>query len=805
MSKQITLKIDGRSATVPEGMLIVDAAKSIGITIPVFCHHPKLEPVGMCRMCLVDIGRPQIDRTTGAPLLNEDGSVKVVFGPKLETACTTPVSEGMVVWGTTEKVMAARKEVLEFLLTSHPLDCPVCDKGGECPLQNQTMAFGPSESRFLLDEKSRAKKHVPLGELIFLDRERCIQCARCVRFQDQIVDDPVIGFYNRGRALEIVTYSEPGFDSIFSGNTTDICPVGALTTTDFRFGARPWELKHKASICTQCPVGCNITYDVRREARSDGKTVIKRVMPRQNEEVNEIWVCDKGRFAYSYVESKDRICEPMIRKDGELVPVSWEEAVQFASEKIRTAGKNLTALVSGRLSNEDLFSVKTLTDALGAKTTLYSSMGGGDWVSRVGMSPGSDLGKLEKGSTILVMASDLHEAAPIWWLRVKQAQERGATLIVVNPRTTRLDKYSTHIARYSYGEEAKALREVFEWEGELTQSITQTENLVVFLGSEGMGLAQSTALAGLCAEMLVKSNHFGKPNNGLIPVCPRANDQGAWELGIQTDLNLVESLNSAMGVYVIGADPAGDEPALRDAIQRAGFVIVQDLFLTETAKLADVVFPAQAVMEREGSVVSGERRVQRFSAAIPPLKGTRPDHAIAAALIKKTESGQIPDSVSSIFDLIVANVPNFKSISYQTMAGLGVTLPLANGADNLPTAVQMPEKVVIEKEQWLAVPVTKLYDQGILTSSSSLLRERIGEAFVKIHPIDAEKMNIENGSMVDLHIDGHEYPAKAVLTSNQPAGVLLVPRSFGIPLSQPAAVKLTVREPNSQQTERGGR
>ncbi len=270
MNKLITLTIDGKTVQVPSGTLIVNAAKQVGIDIPVFCYHPKMEPVGMCRMCLVDVGRPVVDRATGEVVKNPDGSPKIQFGPKLETACTTPVSEGMLVVGLSDKVQAARKEIVEFILTSHPLDCPVCDKGGECPLQNLTMAFGPGQSRFLYDEKMHLAKHVPLGELIFLDRERCIQCARCVRFQDEVVDDPVIGFYHRGRALEIVTYSEPGFDSYFSGNTTDICPVGALTTADFRFGARPWELRATASLCAQCPVGCNIVYNVRREARSNG-------------------------------------------------------------------------------------------------------------------------------------------------------------------------------------------------------------------------------------------------------------------------------------------------------------------------------------------------------------------------------------------------------------------------------------------------------------------------------------------------------------------------------------------------------
>ena len=217
-------------------------------------------------------------------------------------------------------MLPGRKEILEFLLTSHPLDCPICDKGGECPLQNLTMGYGPGRVRFLFDEKMHLAKHVPLGELIYLDRERCIQCGRCVRFQDDIADDPVIGFYQRGRSLEIVTFSEPGFDSYFSGNTTDICPVGALTTADFRFGARPWELKQPPRSARTARWAATLTLNVRREAALGGKLVVKRVMPRQNEAVNEIWICDKGRFGYHYAESKERLTQPLVRKNGELVP-----------------------------------------------------------------------------------------------------------------------------------------------------------------------------------------------------------------------------------------------------------------------------------------------------------------------------------------------------------------------------------------------------------------------------------------------------------------------------------------------------
>ena len=812
MEKRITLKIDGRPVCVPEGTLIVDAAKQAGIIIPVFCHHPKLEPVGRCRMCLVDIGRPQIDRATGAPILNEDGTPRITFSPKLETACTTPVSEGMVVWGATEKVMAARKDVLEFLLTSHPLDCPVCDKGGECPLQNQTMQFGPSTSRFILDEKSHNEKHLPLGELIFLDRERCIQCGRCVRFQEQVVDDPVIGFYSRGRSMEINTLTEPGFDSIFSGNTTDICPVGALTTSDFHFGARPWELTHKPSICSQCPVGCNLTYDVRREAKSGGKTVIKRVMPRQNEEVNEIWLCDKGRLTYTYAESPERLKQPLLRKDGELVPVSWEEALASATEKIKAAGNNLATLVSGRLSNEDLYAAKVFGQVTNSKVIHYTSMGGGDWATRVGMVSGSNLAELKQGSVILVIGCNLHQEAPLWWLRVKQAAERGVTLIVANGRKTRLDKFAAIRRNYAFGEEPETLRSLFTSDSETSKILTEAENLVIFYGSDGMGLEQTSALAEICAEFLIKTNHFGRANNGLIPVWQKANDQGAAELGIHPDTALAETLNNAMGIYLIGTDPVGDEPQLKDSLQRAAFVIVQELFLTETARLADVVFPAQAAVEHPGTYISGERRAQAFSAAVPALEGTRADHDITSALIGALGQPALPESDRDLFNAA------FPSVDYDSLLqtheqwpligdadayyggtgskntfGLGSHLPLVIVSET-PARTPLPEKTKLEKEQYLAVPVTFLYDRGQLMTHTPILQQRIAPAGISIHPSLAGRLGINAGETLRLKLGGEVISSNIMVNPEQPEEVVLVVRSAGLPAIRLATVEILITE-----------
>jgi NADH-quinone oxidoreductase subunit G len=808
MSKQVTLTIDKKTVTAPAGMMIVDAAKRIGIKIPTFCYHPKMEPVGMCRMCLVEIGKPVIDRVTGQVQMDESGAPKIQFMPKLETSCTTPVSEGMVVITNSEKVVAARKEMLEFLLTSHPLDCPVCDKGGECPLQNLTLQHGPGASRFIYDDKKHLQKHCPLGELIILDRERCIQCGRCVRFQHEVVDDPVIDFYRRGRSLEIISQSQPGFDSIFSGNTTDICPVGALTTADFRFGARPWEMNQSASICNHCAVNCNIIYNTRREVKSEGRTIIKRVMPRQNEQVNEIWMCDKGRFVYHYSESPERLTQPMVRKDGFLQPVEWEEAMQMVDENMKFMSVNMLTIAGGRLSNEDLFNLAVLTRERAGKAVLYTEMAGGDIVAKVGLSQGGNLSEMGKGDAILVVACDLHEEAPIWWLRVKQAAERGATLIVVAPRKTRLEKYSTYIVRYQYGEEVQMItgmipgaRKPLENAKEAADAFASAQNAIIIFGSEGIGLQTSAALAAACGDLLKETGHTGKPNNGLLPAWLNGNTQGAWEMGYRPDMDLKTTLKNAKVVYIAGADPSGDDPELKEALSHAKFVVVQEMFLTETAMQAHVVLPVQAMQEREGSYTSGERRVQRFYQAIAPLPGTRPDYAITAEIGQKMDIDLSSQSASLVFDQIAREVPVYTGLSYQKLAESPEQWPPINRSDlyyggteydnhqgigvQLSTSADRGEllewkKISIEKtpaKDLRIVPVTRLYDRGSLMQHTSLLDERKVPLAIRVHPLTAKKFQLSPEKATSISVGAKTLEVAVILDEDVPQNVALLPRS----------------------------
>ncbi|RME88747.1 MAG: NADH dehydrogenase (quinone) subunit G [Anaerolineae bacterium] len=817
MSKTVTLTIDGKQVTVPEGTLIVDAAKKIGVDIPVFCYHPKMQPVGMCRMCLVEVGRPVVDRATGQVVKNEDGTPQIRFAPNLMTACTTPVSEGMVVLTESEKAHDGHRAIIEFLLTSHPLDCPICDKGGECPLQELTMRHGPPQGRFPYEDKIHFEKHFPLGELIYLDRERCILCGRCIRYQAEIVGEPVIGFYQRGRATEIVTYSDPGFDSYFSGNTTDICPVGALTTADFRFGARAWELKAEASICAQCPVGCNIVFNTRREAKSGGRVVIKRVMPRQNEEVNELWICDKGRFVHHYTHSAERLSRPLMRKGETLQPVSWEDALRTAAEKFEAAGKEVLVLASGRLSNEDLFNLKALADGLGGRAVLYGDMGGGDLTTLVGVGQGTNLATLGAGDAILVIASDLQEEAPIWWLRVKQAAERGATLIVANPRATKLDTYASFVIRYANGDEVQTVLNLAKKTDKIGQAFAEAENAVVFFGSEGLGLEGSQRLAVACAHLLRETGHVGKPNNGLIGVWQRANDQGAWELGFEPVADLQAAFEQAGAVYIVGADPFGDGRLTLDGVKERPFLVVQEILPTPTTEVADLVLPAQAYAEREGTYVSGERRVQRFYAALPPYGEARPDFAITAAIGKRLGLDLEDGSAEKVFERLAVTQPAFENLTYARLAEVREQWPIVGRGDlyyggtayenrrglgvQLVPAAQREEPVTLpevqgeagprpEEDEWLGVPVTRLLDRGTTVLLSTLLHRRIGEPFVVVHPMAAERLSLAEGQKARLTVNGASAEVTVRVDETVSAGVVLVPRSMGLPLYEPMKVSL---------------
>jgi NADH-quinone oxidoreductase subunit G len=737
----------------------------------------------------------------------------------------------MVVRTTTEPVTKAREDVIEFLLTSHPLDCPICDKGGECPLQNLTMAHGKGTSRMDYNLKLKLDKHVPLGELIYLDRERCIQCARCVRFQDEIVDDPVLGFHNRGRSLEIVTMSDPGFDSYWSGNTTDICPVGALTTADFRFAARPWELTPVATLSPHCPSGSNMTFSIRREAKSGGRSVIKRIMPRQNEQVNEIWISDRDRFVHHFADAPDRLKKPLMRQNGALVEVAWNEALDAVAGKLQQ-GKTAVAGISGdRISNEDMFLFqKLIRQGLGSGNIDLANrrLAGGDVVAKVGISKGSNLLNLGQGDAIVVVASDLHEEVPVWWLRARQAAQRGAALVILNVRPTRLDECSRHVIHYRPGKAVATVRQLVNAAKVAAADadnsplkaaadvIMQANNVVAFYGAEGLTYEETDAIARLLANLLLIKNeeaHAGRPNNGLIPVWPHNNTQGAWDMGIHpalepgykaaanpgkhaSEIYAAAQTGELKALFVLAADPIGD--GLMADRGKLDFLVVQELFLTETAAQADVVLPAQSWAEREGTFTSGERRVQRYYPAIQPVGEARPDWQILDQIGERVGLGKPAFAASLAFRDLAKAVPQYKEMDYRVLAKVVKQWPDVGGDDlyyggnayenrvglGLQWAVEaesgsiehfevgniasnVPEGVAV-------VRTAALYTPGTLINHTELLEARMAHPTLYVNKDDAAVLHLSETETVSVEVNGKTTVAKLRINGHAPQGVALL-------------------------------
>ena len=432
--KDVTFEIDGREITAPEGTMLVDAAKSGDVEIPYFCYEAKLgQPVGACRMCLVEI----------------EGI------PKLQTSCSTPIREGMVVNTTSDRVKQAQEAVVEFLLINHPLDCPVCDKGGECPLQDISYGWGGGKSRYI-EPKRHFKKPLELSPLVAIDRERCILCYRCVRFSQEVAEDYQLVFLERGDHTYVGTHDGRPYVGPFSGNIIELCPVGALTSTAYRFRARPWDIEGAGSVCTLCPGQCNVEYTVRDDSK------VLRVLDRQNDEVDDGWLCDKGRFGYEAVHAPERLRAPMVRDGGYLREVSWERALDEAAKALTKAGDKAAALAGGRnTTNEEGFALQHLfRQALGSPHLDSRATGPLDPAqARVLARPdlSARVSDIDHADVVLVVESELVDEMAALDLRVRKAVRRNdAKLVTLTSRPGTLDANGTGV-RYAPGATDAAL------------------------------------------------------------------------------------------------------------------------------------------------------------------------------------------------------------------------------------------------------------------------------------------------------------------------------------------------------------
>ncbi|MGH2748029.1 MAG: NADH-quinone oxidoreductase subunit NuoG [Actinomycetota bacterium] len=644
---KVTLTINSRAVKAEKGRLLIDVCEELGIFVPRFCYHPGMKSVAVCRMCLV----------------------KIEGQKKLMPACATPVDDGMNVETAAPDAVDAQEGMLEFLLINHPLDCPICDRGGECPLQDQTYKHGPGSSRYV-EPKRTYEKPLEISDLVVLDRERCVLCWRCVRFADEIAGDQFIQLVDRGPGTQILTFKDEPFDSYFSGNTIQICPVGALTAKPYRFVSRPWNLKTAPSVCGYCSVGCPIT----NEARAD-KIVRCQALP--NENVNDFWICDKGRFGYHYVDSPDRLRAPLVRSGDAFEPATWGGAMEVVAEKLKDKEK-VGIVCGGHLTTEDAFAISRLARRV---------IGTGDIDSRVqdagapyelamevagAAGSSATLNDLENATTIVWAGPDPKETLPVLYLRLRKAVlDNQARLMVVGPRRISLDAFATEVVRIAPGAETNALASL-DVEG---------EGLVACWGPASPGRDESAVARALVSLV--------KDKGGKLLVCPpHAGSQGLIDMGVYPSLRagydaaaepgrdthaILEAASAGEldALMIFGADVIADFPdadLARRALQGNAFTIVFELFPTETATHADVVLPAAAYAEREGTFTNMERRLQKLEPLDAPPGSAVEGWRAAAAIARALGDDWGWKSLDDVWSAIRSEIPTHKDVDVAALS-----------------------------------------------------------------------------------------------------------------------------------------
>jgi NADH-quinone oxidoreductase subunit G len=694
----VTLTVDGREVRAPRGELLIKVAQEHGTYIPRFCWHERMKPVGMCRMCLVE--------------------VEGMRG--LQISCATPVADGMVVNTQSDMVKQAQDGVLEFLLINHPLDCPVCDRGGECPLQDQTLAFGPGESRFI-EEKRHFEKPIPISDLVLLDRERCIQCGRCTRFAAEIAGDPLIDFGGRGGETEVITYPDEPFTSYFSGNTVQICPVGALTASAYRFKARPWDLEAAETSCQTCAVGCRATVD------STSNRIV-RLLGVDSEPVNQGWLCDKGRYGYDWVHSDVRVRTPFVRRDHGPEEASWPDALDAAAAALRSVrdqhGPAAIAVLGGAdATNEDAYAWARLAKGVLGTDNVDAQLGDGLPADVVlGMTRGT-IADLDRAKAIVLLAPDLREELPVLHLRVRRAAvDLGVPLVDVAARDSGLTRYATSVLRHAPGGQAEQIEKLVVALGgkktrtkavdAIVDAVDGREGpIVVVLGRPSLAEAADATVhaAALLAELpdvrylsaLRRANVHGALDLGLTPGflpgrvtldAGREHVSATWGAvpeapGLDAAGILAAAADGRIKALVLlGCDPIAEFPdreLVHAALEKVERVVFVGAFPASVR--SDVLLPTAVWGEQAGSTTNLEGRVLRLGRKVTPEGTTMESWRIAAELATRLGQDFDLETVDEVQDQIAAVAPAFAGVDALLLkrARDGVVLPLADHADDV--------------------------------------------------------------------------------------------------------------------------
>jgi NADH-quinone oxidoreductase subunit G len=624
VSELFSVTVDERTVQVPKGTGLVEAGIAAGIEIPVFCYEPRLgAPVGACRMCLVEIAGM----------------------PKLQAACTLTVTDGMVIHtaATSDKAKEGQEATLEFILVNHPLDCPVCDKGGECPLQDHTFRYGPGNTRMSFS-KLTMDKPIPVSPLIALDRERCILCYRCTRFSEDVAEDGLLIARNRGAHTEIATFEDEPYRAPFSGNVIELCPVGALTSTLYRFDARPWDIQNVPTVCTGCPVGCNVSATIREGS-------VKRVLSRNHPEIDRGWLCDKGRFGYPHLRASDRITTPLRRGTKGLEDAaSWDEALTAAEEMLREAEGGVVTAFSGTETIELAYALgKLLRAGLGAHSAVLPEATS-DALDAFRL-PLSAIGEAE---VIVVVGDDpVVERAPIVDLWIKEARRRGAEIVVHSPTGT---------VTTPPGGGAEVCRELASSRSALSKRVRRSERaILVWSGPGGGGGAR-------IAELAHALGFESKPGCGAFHLPATPNGRGvaeAWAAAADADEAQVEHVR----LLVVSGDEAAADEGVRALAERADSVLVIAMFHGLATGWADLILPATGALERDGTTLNLEGRVQRLRRAVPP---PCPDELAWISALAERFGVEVAPHAAGIFDELRGHL--YRELALEDL-GLRAPLP----------------------------------------------------------------------------------------------------------------------------------
>ena len=785
----VSLTIDGRAVEAPAGELLIKAAEDHGSYIPRFCWHPRMNPVGMCRMCLVELETPR--------------------GKVIIPSCMQPVSDGMVVHTESEAAKKAQEGVLEFLLLNHPLDCPVCDKGGECPLQDQTMSYGPGESRFV-EEKRHFAKPVPISSLVLLDRERCILCARCTRFSDEVSGDPLIEFHHRGGNTQVLTFPDEPFTSYFSGNTVQICPVGALTAVPYRFRARPWDLQTAESTGPVHTEGSRLAVHASQNR-------VLRFLGVDNGSVNQGWLSDKERFGFEHLSSPDRLRTPLIREGAGFREAGWGEALDLAAERLQAVidergGGAAAALGGARGANEDAYALSKFMRAAVGSNNLDAQLGDGlDARFLAGLAGRGRIDDLEEARTILLWGPDLKETHPILYLRVRRAaQELGASLVIFHPRRTGLDDRAAHKFTYRPGDGEAVLERFAAGEGEYASARAAMDEgpLVALVGRPG--LAEHPRLAESAAAFALRRG------GSVLPLVHRGNTFGALDMGAAPGLlpgrvpvsadglspELVEAWGElpggpgldALGIaeaaaaggigflLLCGSDPVRDLAGFDGgaALAGAGFTAAIDLFLTDSSRRADVVFPALGFTEKKGTVTNLEGRVQMVNRLAPGPGQARADWSILDDLAARLGRPLGLSSSRETAAEIARTAPAYAGVTWEYLeqeAGEGAVVPLEGAVQPLryePRRSAPPGGGAGGGRPAVHIART-MYDDGVMLRHCPSLSGLAPGAAAYLTPEHAASLGAEAGDLVEVALEGGSVTLPVRLDPTLHEGVVYIP------------------------------